>query len=505
MFKRTRNTKPGRGRISSVRRPEVEGLEERMLLYSTFGGEWAFGERITYSFAPDNTDVGGVSSALFSELQSQGISESVWKDELRQAAALWQSVADINVVEVSDSGHAIGISGNQQNDSRFGDVRFTSIPAAAGTLGYAYLPPPFNGGTRAGDIVLNSNVSWNVNATYDLQTVGIHEFGHSLGLDHSTQSSAVMYGTYNGIKQTLTSDDIAGIRSIYGTRPEDWLDQYQSNDTVWSAINVSSLMSNDKVTLADLDITSNADSDWFYVQAPSTASGTMTITMQSSELSSLSPRFQVYNSALQLAGWTYVPNPSQAFGGTISLTFSGVGPGTGVYIKAMGWNGSSSGVNGIGSYALQADFSGAGAPASIVSPPNTTVAEQPDQGGGTSNLGLLSEIAGELNVGTEGFFELVAADPGQFDPSELQGVDWVDVVDTSASYGELEFTQPTFSAFRTFYRGIGESVDIRMLVFAGMEQWFQRFIEVRSTDEGDHPGPRDFLSVTLPTEANLLT
>ena len=63
------------------------------------------------------------------------------------------------------------------------------------------LPPPANGGTEAGDILLNSSVNWQINSNYDLMTVVAHEFGHALGLGESTVSTSVMYGTYNGIKQ----------------------------------------------------------------------------------------------------------------------------------------------------------------------------------------------------------------------------------------------------------------------------------------------------------------
>lgn len=52
--------------------------------------------------------------------------------------------------------------------------------------------------------------------TVDTQSIATHEEGHFLGLDHSTQMSAVMYASYTGgIKRTLTADDIAGVCAIY--------------------------------------------------------------------------------------------------------------------------------------------------------------------------------------------------------------------------------------------------------------------------------------------------
>jgi hypothetical protein len=54
---------PPRNRVDRRRlRPLVDRLEQRTLLYSETGGQWTFGSRITYSFAPDGTSIGGVPS-----------------------------------------------------------------------------------------------------------------------------------------------------------------------------------------------------------------------------------------------------------------------------------------------------------------------------------------------------------------------------------------------------------------------------------------------------------
>ena len=126
---------------------------------------------------------------------------------------------NVNLALVSDGGQAVGSSGNQQGDTRFGDIRIGAIPLPAGTLAETFLPPPINGGTAAGEILINSTVNWQINASYDLMTVVAHEFGHALGLGESTVSTAEMYGTYNAIKQVLTSDDTSGIQSLYRPAP----------------------------------------------------------------------------------------------------------------------------------------------------------------------------------------------------------------------------------------------------------------------------------------------
>ncbi|XP_067904603.1 zinc finger protein 335-like [Heterodontus francisci] len=55
---------------------------------------------------------------------------------------------------------------------------------------------------------------------YSLFLVAAHEFGHSLGLDHSTLKDALMYPMYKYKENfKLSSDDIAGIQHLYGPKP----------------------------------------------------------------------------------------------------------------------------------------------------------------------------------------------------------------------------------------------------------------------------------------------
>lgn len=368
-----------KGRVRALR-PAMEGLEDRKLLYATLGGSFAYGSRITYSLVPDGTNIGGTPSALYSSMASKGISAAQVQATFQKAAAAWQAAANINLVLVPDDGSSLGAAGNQQGDSRFGDIRIGGSALAAGVLATAFLPPAFNGGTLAGDVVINTTQPWKINSDYDLQTVAMHEIGHSLGLDHSAIANADMYASYNGKKQDLTADDKAGIQAVFGTRAADAFDAGSGNNTSATATAIATPLANGtQASLASLDITSSSDADWFVVTAPAGTSGTLTVTMQSSELSSLSPKVLLYNGSLQGITSAAAPN---AFGATVTVTTGGVTPGQRFYIKAMAANGGSTGV---GRYGLQVSFGGATMPA--IAPPNTTVASAPDQGGGGANQG----------------------------------------------------------------------------------------------------------------------
>lgn len=377
MFSAPRRSIPGLGRRRAVR-PSLEGLEDRLLLYATTGGMWTYASRITYSFAPDGTNIGGIPNTLNATLASQGITTAVWHQQIQRAAATWAAATGLNIVEVSDDGTSFGAPGNQQGDPRFGDIRIGGIGLPPGVLAGTFSIPPFNGGTIAGDITFNTNQTWRINNDVDLLTVAIHEFGHALGMDHSDIWYADMFGGYNSRKPTLTADDIAGIKSIYGTRQPDAFDAAASNQTIGTATNITSYLNSlGQISLPNLDITTNNDVDWYYVVAPADTTGTMTVTMQSSGLSSLGPSLTLLNSTM--TNWAIVS--STGYGDTITASLSGISAGQGFYIKAAP---ATVGPQGVGAYGLQVNFGST--PMDPIAPPVTVVPQQPNQRGGLSNL-----------------------------------------------------------------------------------------------------------------------
>ena len=243
-----------RAPTSKAVRPRLEVLEDRFLLYATTGNQWAKPILITYSIMPDGTSLGGVPSNLQATLNAHFATAS-WQTQIADAAAVWEKVANVNFSLVTDSGSPLGVSGNQQDDPRFGDIRIGGYAMSSNILAFAYLPPPSNGGTDAGDIFFNTAQSWQINGTtYDLMTVAIHELGHALGMGHSTDTVAAMYPSYITAKQAVDADDISGIRSIYTARQPDIFNTTTSNNSPRSAADISSYIgTNGQLTLSGLD------------------------------------------------------------------------------------------------------------------------------------------------------------------------------------------------------------------------------------------------------------
>jgi len=337
---------------------------------------------ITISFMPDGTSLGGVASNLQATLNARFPTAS-WEAQILDAAAVWEKVANVNFSLVSDNGSPLGVSGNQQDDPRFGDIRIGGYAMSSSILAFAYLPPAANGGTDAGDIFFNTTQLWQINGTsYDLMTVAIHELGHALGMGHSTDAAAAMYPSYITTKQAVDADDISGIQSIYSARQPDVFNVKASNNSPRSAAAISSYIgANGQLTIAGLDlippVIGTNDIEWYSITVPASTSGTMAVRMQSTGLSLLSPSLAVFNSA---GNTILAQQVSDNLGDTVAVTINNVSPGQVYDLRCQG---ATTGNSGFGEYGLQVNLGSL--TQSPIPAPNTTVAQAPDKGGGSLN------------------------------------------------------------------------------------------------------------------------
>lgn len=135
------------------------------------------------------------------------------------ATTTWAAAADLHFTMVADGGgpwNAAGPAGLN------GNIRVAAGPIPTpGVLAHAYYPPP-NFVSAAGDVHFNDGFAWTTTAPapgppFDVETVALHELGHSLGLDHvGTVPGDIMFPFYGGLQRTLSPGDIAFITSIYG-------------------------------------------------------------------------------------------------------------------------------------------------------------------------------------------------------------------------------------------------------------------------------------------------
>lgn len=369
-----RSRKPRAGR-----RPSFEVLESRALLsssgYVLSGDQWANPSDITFSFAPDGVFWDHGTNNLNATMNSLFGTGGSWQRELARALQTWASVANVNFTQVPDAGLPFNTSGQAQSDPRFGDIRVGGYHFLdPTTLAQTFFPPP-DGTTAAGDTEINTAIGWHIGSDTDLFSVMLHEFGHSLGLDHSLNPTAVMSPVYGGVRAGLTADDIAGIQAIYGARTLDAFQSHNVGTSLANAIDLTSALNGaGQATETGVELATIGDTEYYTVTAPADGETHMQVAAIASGVSLLSPRLNVYNASGALLDTEGQP---AAYGDSVSSTTSPVVPGERFYIAVTG---ATQDVFATGAYHLQVSFLGGPPP-----PPPLPPVTPPSGGGGGGN------------------------------------------------------------------------------------------------------------------------
>lgn len=194
----------------------IESMEQRVLL--TSGLAWTDANNLTLSFAPDGTNVAGHESNLH-QLMDAVADRGAWRTAMRQGFEKWTSLVDADISVVNDGGQAFGTAGATYADPRFGDIRIAAIPINEDVFAMSIPHDEFVAGTWAGDIIFNSNADFA--SADDVFRVLLHEAGHVVGLDHSTDPNSPMFE--HGIPSSIepTAEDAENLREVYGIEKDD--------------------------------------------------------------------------------------------------------------------------------------------------------------------------------------------------------------------------------------------------------------------------------------------
>jgi predicted Zn-dependent protease len=181
--------------------------------YAFEGGKWG-STTITWSFA--NNTYTQDSTVPFSS--SIGVA---YQSTIQQAFQRWAAVSGLTFVQQADT----------TDPAKAAEIRIgwgdlgTPSTYQVGYTSYHYTGSTFTSDTvvrledPAKDALIASSTGGYTyqGFTTNLYQTALHEIGHALGLGHSTDVNAVMYPTLGTADLDLDSNDVTGIKALYGT------------------------------------------------------------------------------------------------------------------------------------------------------------------------------------------------------------------------------------------------------------------------------------------------
>ncbi len=187
--------------------------------YTFTGASWSAGSTITM-----HMQLGASSMSLLD-------GATTWNQVGENALGAWNSRANISFGVVRNSSSGTG----WRND--INNVYFSSTTPGGDAVGDAVAVTRTSYFVSSGravesDVAFDSGRSWNSyrgdirrsggTTTYDLYRVAVHEFGHTLGLDHpdeAGQSRTAIMNSRVSNTDGLQTDDINGVVALYGSAP----------------------------------------------------------------------------------------------------------------------------------------------------------------------------------------------------------------------------------------------------------------------------------------------